>query len=464
MINGVAEQPGSGPARRPIGIAVVMVACLVTVGLLAGALPASDVSHGMDLGSGSLDTLDAGEPRGVHLSFTEDPKTTLTATWFTDGGDDPGTVVEYGPVETQLTGTATGTSTPNPEDGSLLIHQATMTGLAPGQEVFYRVGGSSGWSEVYSAQTAPEMDQSVRIASFADQGVTPPARDVTQAVLDEDPDLIVFPGDLSYAEEEWWLWDDWFEFNEPLFATTPTMFSIGNHEDDGPHGATSYIERVSLPGAELYYSFDYASIHFLVLQSTTTEAVSQGYYDEMVAFAQEDLQEAVERRADGEFEFIFVVQHHPIYSNHEDPDRQYNVALIPWQEQLLDRHDVDVLLVGHNHHYERSYPMVASVPTTTELREYHDPEGWIQLITGGGGRALYEFQGPAEFWPHTAIWAKEWHYTMIEVEGPQLSFEAITAGPNPGYQIDAFTLTAAGADAPAPVEKQHPTVGGILSR
>ncbi len=415
------------PARRTVGLTLLVSALLVIASLPALA------SH--------PEATPAGEPWGVHLSFTDDPRTTLTVTWFTDGTEDPGSTVEYGSSPDDLDRSAPGTAQPNPESGQSLIHTAVMTGLQPGAAVFYRVGGSSGFAPVYETQTAPEPGQAVRVAAFADQGVNPTAELVTQAMLDEEVDLLLAAGDLSAAGAEWWDWDAWFQQNEELLATVPLMSAMGEQEGFGPFGASSYLDRVNLPGEERYYSFDYGPIHTLVLQSSLVQAADQGALDEMIAFAEADLAAAADRRAQGEITFTVVLQHHPLYTNHEDEERRIHPALVAWGEQLFDRHAVDLVLTGHDHHYERSNPMVATLPTAFSTSTYEDPVGWIQVITGGGGERLDGFQHRDDFWVHSAAWAQAHHYSLLEADATTLTFEAKQPDPQ-APPLDSFTLQA----------------------
>lgn len=390
-------------------------------------------------------------PRGVHLSITGDPDTTMTVTWFTDGALDPGTLVMYGSDPGALERTVSGTSHTVPEQDDIRVHVATMTGLAPGETFHYRVGSPSGWSDEWSSHTAPQDGTPYRIVLFADQGVQDPAAAVTNDMLQVDADLILIAGDLAYAENDHLRWNTWFDMNEPLFATTPMMSSIGNHEGYSSHGSAAYTSRVSLPGNEIYYSFDYAGIHYLVLQSTTSHATTEGIFEDMVDFAHADLQEAVARRDAGEIDFIAILQHHPLYSNHASLARQYNTDLITWQEPILDAYDVDLLLTGHNHHYERSFPMVSSIPTSLDPAQYEDPVGWIQVISGGAGRSLYNFQHPDDFWPHSAAHARIHHFVTMDVAGPVLDLSAISAGYIPGEVLDGFRLARGGPGGPLAV-------------
>ncbi|MGB0212652.1 fibronectin type III domain-containing protein, partial [Algiphilus sp.] len=79
-------------------------------------------------------------PRGIHASFSADPRSTRTLTWFTDTGSDPGSMVEYGPVTPDMDVEAVqGAPFPARTDGTVdpvhgvdaLTHRVTASGLDP---------------------------------------------------------------------------------------------------------------------------------------------------------------------------------------------------------------------------------------------------------------------------------------------------------------------------------------------
>ncbi|PSG97824.1 hypothetical protein BRD56_03550 [Thermoplasmatales archaeon SW_10_69_26] len=282
-------------------------------------------------------------PRGVHLSWVDDPQTTMTATWFTDGTD-PGTVVQWaatcGDLSDEATRSSTnGTASTLTRKPDVHVHEATMTGFSPGESFAYRVGSfEGGFSPCYETSTAPD-EGPVDIALYGDQGLGESAEAVHDRVKANDPDMVLIAGDLAYGENDPQVWDDWFAMNEDIFAETPVMSSPGNHETyaDASPPTASYEERLAQPGEELYYSFDFVNAHFLVLMSETPDATGRGYFQDMVEFAEQDLSEAYEAKKAGEIDHIFVIQHHPLYSNTQRAGRWVDAEMASWEEQLFHR-------------------------------------------------------------------------------------------------------------------------------
>lgn len=397
----------------------------------------------------------AGAPRGVHVAFGADPRTEATIVWFTDGADDPGTVVEYG-LDDTLGSSASGVSQKVPGQGypagTVLAHEVSLTGLPAGATVQYRAGSPSGWSPVRSFTLAPEEGDSFTFTASGDHDTNANAVRTTEAITAAGGAFHLIAGDLSYAQPgtptfpEWPKWDTWFDQIEPLAASVPLMPAVGNHECESVGCTQSYRARFALPDQEVFYSFDYLNAHFLVWLSDRNALVQERWLADALAFAETDLADAASRKRAGEIDWIIVMQHHPLYGaqigdlpTDELLERRYNPALIALQERMLLANDVDLLLVGHNHHYQRSKPMILGVPTSNETATYTDPIGYVEVITGGAGRGLAGFVSPMPPW--SAANARRYQYVEFAIDGKTLTARSMaTDGALPAI-IDAFTIT-----------------------
>lgn len=448
----MALTPPTIPKRAPAFLAITAAAVLVVAGLGTGFFDSTVTSQ-----ETTTDPL----PRGIHLSWTDDPYTTLTVQWFTDGPIDPGSTVEWGSSATELTNNATGVtektlgaeSDNDPSVDTILVHTATMTGLTAGQPVFYRVGGPGAWSDVIETKGVPAEGESFRIVTFGDQDVTPGTSDiVNQDVINAGPDLVVILGDIPYADDhdDQHKWDIWYDMVEPYASRIPVMMTPGNHEtvdwEDGSENATAYAKRVAMPGNEFFFTWEYNGLFFLSIPSHPTQWDNDVSRAEMISFADEALEDAKERKEAGELDHVIVYQHHQMVSNHESSNRQFNRDLLTWEEPLLQQHEVDMLWNGHNHFYERTYPMVASIPTSFDRTGYQDETGYIELTSGGAGRSLYNFQHPDDFYLFNADWARQYHYVTVDVNGPTMTFNAIGSVLQPDVVLDTFTVTADNAE------------------
>lgn len=374
-------------------------------------------------------------PRGVHLSFTQDARRTTTATWFTDGLQDPGSVVEFGPVEGGMTPadirsaplpfTAEGSAAQAP-GVEALTHEATMIGLTPGGEVRYRVGRPDAWSAVRTFAPAP-AGRKFTFAHVGDYGLTADSRATTGFLAARRPDLVLVAGDLAYANGTQPVWDAWFDAIEPLAASVPLMAAPGNHEAKD-FGGQTFKARMSHPGAESFYSFDYANIAFVV--STAGVFLADGTIAQELAEMDLALANAAVRRAAGEIDFIAVLQHNPLWTDHESRG-PLNPSLVAVEEQILQRHQVDLLLVGHDHFYERSLRMAYGQPGAA---------GYVQVISGGGGQSLYDFVPPEAFQSWSAAHHKRFHCVLYEVDGGQITGRVYATDVPGGELLDTFDV------------------------
>lgn len=349
-------------------------------------------------------------PRGIHASFSADPRSTRTLTWFTDTGSDPGSMVEYGPVTPDMDVEAVqGAPFPARTDGTVdpvhgvdaLTHRVTASGLDPALPVRYRVGAPGAWSSVRVLPAAPAAPDRFRFCHFGDSGVTAPAGWVRDGVMTVQPDFVIIAGDLSYADGDQPVWDEWFQQMQPLMATVPVMASPGNHENKDANGR-GYLSRTTHfepPGARGWYSFDYGRMHFVA--STGGAFAADLRLPAEILWLEQDLARAALRRAAGEIDFIVFFNHFTIWTDQEgrSPNDPLLVVLL---EQILLRYGVDLVVVGHDHIYQRSHKMAYGRPAEN---------GYVQITQGAGGKSMRGFD-PISEWSASA----ERRYSFCEYD------------------------------------------------
>jgi hypothetical protein len=100
-------------------------------------------------------------------------------------------------------------------------------------------------------------------------------------------------------------------------------------------------------GSELYYSFDYANIHFVALDSFLSSRLPDG---PMLTWLRNDL-------ASTEKDWIIAYWHHPPYSfsGHHSDLEGFSIEMRQYAVPILEEYGVDLVLCGHNHDYERSF-------------------------------------------------------------------------------------------------------------
>jgi hypothetical protein len=343
----------------------------------------------------TLQVVDSLEPDQVHLSWTEEPSTTLTVVWRTWETSTPH-VVEYRRAGTTAWQTATGAARPSGTTGTL--HEVTLEGLTPSTAYEYRVrGDGSAWSDVFTARTAPPPGPADFDAVYvADTGLVGRADGLatgTQQVVDEiaalNPDLVLLGGDYAYynTDQRYGTLDNtidaWFNQMQPVGSKAPMMVSYGNHETLLSERFEDWAPRFATPqgwDGRRAYSFDVGDVHFVsIFAISDTGGLASG----QLQWIEDDIVAAKLAGARWVVPFFHVS---PFAEGSSHPS---NLPLRAQLGPLFERLGVKLAIASHDQAYERSYPLVG-VPssmtrTSTSKRCYTTGDGvtWVKVSPGG---------------------------------------------------------------------------------
>jgi hypothetical protein len=120
------------------------------------------------------------------------------------------------------------------------------------------------------------------------------------------------------------------------------------------------------------------------------------------SFVESELEEAA---SNSSVDWIIVAMHRQMYGSPSDASDILDSAqlnLIEAYHPLFQKYGVDLVLYGHNHYYERTYPLSFSSDdddddseepfiTTREATNYVNPDGQIFITIGTGGQSIFEF-------------------------------------------------------------------------
>ncbi len=182
-------------------------------------------------------------------------------------------------------------------------------------------------------------------------------------------DGVIMNGDVAYESGT----DAEFTSNlftpfADAFATAFTWSCIGNHEAVASTTGASYLAAFNFPtageiggvasGSELYYSYDYANIHFIILDSQVSSRTKTGA---QYLWLQQDLQATRQ-------DWIVAVWHHPPYSKsgHNSDTEQQLIDMRTNFLPLLEQYAVDAVYCGHSHDYERTYLLDSAYGLSTD--------------------------------------------------------------------------------------------------
>ena len=330
---------------------------------------------------------------------------------FGTGQDLPGLEIQRGPYLQGLTESSVKitwlTSSPAVgrircvgEDGHIVevagplgaSQELVLEGLRPATAYSYLVFGGEqelGQQEAQHFRTASPPGQGrLRAVVAGDTGTGSMEQARISTVMEGlDANLFLHTGDLFYHSSP-----DFVHFRPYRYLLSKTCLfpSRGNHDLDLQHFDVEWRDLFTVPNDDparfgVYYSYDWGPAHFTVLDYIPFGSDVSVQLD----FVERDLADA---RARG-MPWLVVYQHIPLYTA-----GVYANLIHPFRErlpELCDRYGVDMVFSGHDHNYQRSYPVREGVARDAwQDPVFFRPRGTVYIVTGGGGGFLYpELEG-----------------------------------------------------------------------
>lgn len=337
----------------------------------------------------------------------------------------------------------------NNRNDSVQENLVTIKGLQNGQTYRYQIftdGQQLAKGKDLQLSTALHASDSVftfyaagDIGESVEDGGTPDK--LARAIWERNPSYQhgLLLGDIIYPIGESAGYDiHLFPYFQEVFSRSTAWPIPGNH-DWGSDIETNYAQQWKLPGNEHYYSFDQGNVHFIGLDSKNGEFYE---YDKQVSWLENDL-----KKAKGNYDWIVVFLHHNGKSCTYKDDYEAVVSLYP----LFDRYNVDLVLNGHAHTYERLKPMNGRgevLPISdVDHHSYYNPEGFISITAGSGGKLRGVGSDPKAFTPDpsncqypdlVAAYNHTWAFLEIAVNGKVISAKTISV--QNGEVLDAFVV------------------------
>ncbi|WBU37260.1 GH92 family glycosyl hydrolase [Homoserinibacter sp. YIM 151385] len=447
------------------------------------------IMHIFDVATSEQEYVDldapTGTPERVILNPTADPSTSQHVTWRSRS---PLTL--QGTVEIRTPGgevrTVRAVQKPERSIGGYPArsHSARITGLEPDTEYQYRVASGSQRSVWRTFTTAAAEAEPFTFLYFGDaqEGIGSVWHDSVDAAVAASPEaeLALYAGDMVNTSTNDSEWRDWFAGIEDLGARTNSLTTPGNHEVGPEPFMESYLDSFEYDangpvaadaleyerewGAHLekiledtVYVTDYQGVRFvslnanrddicpMLLSGGATSGCEVGKRAWMTA--QATWLDRVLRQNPNEW--TVVLAHQPVFSTgisgnglrDESDWRQY---VLP----VLEKHDVDLVLQGHDHTYGRGHhsstatgmPGVTAGPvyvvSNAGQKQYTLPSADDNIWTRNGAVAVQRAQDTSTF-------------QSIRVDGDTLSYESVVTYTRPGGAastqagdtLDRFTIT-----------------------
>ncbi|HSV66860.1 MAG TPA: metallophosphoesterase family protein [Mycobacteriales bacterium] len=334
-------------------------------------------------------------------------------------------------------------------------YHATLDRLRPAADYIYQVHHRGAAPLGGRFRTGPAGRGRFRFTSFGDQAVpapvgqglgpsSPNAGFIVDAVEALDPLFHLVNGDLCYAnvsDDPVATWQRFFANNMRSARARPWMPCAGNHENEvgnGPQGMLGYQTRFALPNngsgepafVGNWYAFTVGSVRVVSINNDDVCVQDGGFSafrrDHVPGYAARGLDPYVrgysggaqrawleatlaDARAADDIDWIVVCMHQVAMSS-----AHFNGADLGVREQFLplfDRYGVDLVLAGHEHHFERTFPVRGTLPGSALLTPaprddnptvIDTTQGAVHMIIGGGGHP--GFTSPDRFdSPHDGV-------------------------------------------------------------
>ncbi|WMJ87126.1 S-layer homology domain-containing protein [Anaerocolumna sp. MB42-C2] len=386
--------------------------------------------------------------KAVSLNIGEN-ETERNITWYADDAD-PGhlqlalksdMIGEEFPTENYREFTA-GVQAAN--DTGFYSNQLTMDDLTANTEYVYRLINKSTVSEVYNFKTGALGDFSFLLAGDPQIGASGSSandsngwentlrKSLTQFT---NTDFIISAGDQvnSAADESQYAG----YLNHDALSSVPVATVVGNHDTSN----AAYKQHFNNPNVSSYgastagsdYWYTYNNVLFLNLNSNNLSTA------EHKAF----MEEAINLNPDVTWKV--VVFHHSIYSvaNHaaENDILQRREEYAPVFKDL----GIDVVLMGHDHVYVRSYMMDGLTPEVernadnSPLASVTDPDGILYVTANSAsGSKFYTIQN--QVFPYSAVQSQENVPNISNIEISPTSFKITTYRITDMSVVDTFEI------------------------
>ncbi|MDC3954980.1 metallophosphoesterase family protein [Polyangium jinanense] len=344
------------------------------------------------------------------------------------------------------------------------MHEAYLCGLSPATTYYYRVGGGPAgkevWSEVHSFTTTPK-DPNVEVVL----GVSGDARGqdnqawrlIQRRMMKAGVTAQLFSGDMINFATDQGEWHKWLDLaakdaDDSLLTLGQilTLSTHGNHENHTTHFYSSVVlpqDTTKFPDyTELFYSVDIGPVHVVVVDDfwITSPTGKPEYAPMLKAWLEKDLEAAHANRAN--VPWIVGMHHHAEFSSSShgtDSDvllgRQFFVPI--W-----DQYQVDLMVLGHDHNYERTKPLTGPLAEGTLEPVVQAPpaKGTVYMVCAGAGADAYG-AGTSVWTDKSAAYDSKTvfgFYSFLKANKTSLTIESHEIRPDETDPIiDTYTLT-----------------------
>ncbi len=308
------------------------------------------------------------------------------------------------------------------------LHYLTVNGLEKENLYFYQVVNIDENGDTLKGPVTqiiiPDYDKSeVSFTVIGDiQGGIITWENISKLMIEKRPQFIIHVGDLVRNGPNDYEWiDEFFKPAHLLLSQVPLYPAIGNHEQN----ASNFYRYYNLPENNAFYTIKKGPVKFIFADTNKDILPGSKHYKWL------ELQLAQSKEP-----WIIVVHHHPIFISANDAYRSSLMATahkgdpnIIHLKSLYEMYNVDLVLNGHVHDYERSWPIYKN--------HINNNNGVVHITTGGGGGSLSDFGLTFKNW-FTSEKMVIQHFLNIQVNNNELFMKMID---DKGNVLDTWNKT-----------------------
>lgn len=235
-----------------------------------------------------------------------------------------------------------------------------------------------------------------------------------------------------------------------LMTQLPLAPVIGNHDTR----SNAYDQHFNVPNESAYgktaaggdYSFVYNNALFLVINTNSASVAEHMDFVKSAIAANPDV------------DWKIVTFHHSVYTVASHSTEESIIGLRNTIAPLMKELGIDVVLMGHDHVYCRTYIMDGLNPITdparydnAEFSSVTDPEGPL-YVTANSGSGSKHYNIKSMDFPYSAVQNQEKVANVSKVSISEDQFNITTYRTTDMSVVDTFTINHSGGDIEAPAE------------
>lgn len=265
-----------------------------------------------------------------------------------------------------------------------------------------------------------------------DQGVnTAVWSHLVDAILTEDVDFVLFPGDLTTSGTQS-SFEHWISVTQPLYDADIEVYVIRGNHDDASLSAWNntftgpYLLPQTGPAGEknLTYSVSHKNAFVAAIDNyESSNKINQSWLEAALAANEEP--------------HVFVFGHEPAFAaDHSDTlDDSPNVRNTFWEN--IKEAGGRTYFCGHDHFYDHARIGDGDGDPSNDLH---------QFIVGSAGAPLYDFNGNytgnnGPYSPTQQYFAKQYGYVVIEIDGMNVTVTFMERSGNSYVAKDTFSYS-----------------------